>query len=286
MNMKMKSVLTFLIVLIASILPDLFIHSPYLKLGKIIVLAIVIVLFVIIKSLRSLWKLPVILLTINAAFWISDIIRNTFWWRNLFGSFGFFSGVAGSVFVKVIGIIPVAAVLLLLMKNPKASYLSPGDLNVRADKIVWLGIRGDWIRWRKLAVVSGMLIMIGTILLSMITSTGFGKPSGFDRFITYLPIILLLAVVNSFCEGLVFRSAIMAPIHDIFPKLFVTLMPALFFGIAHYQGIPGGFLGAALSGLLGYYMSLSMYETRGFLSGWIIHVMQDVAIFSTLVLMG
>lgn len=284
--MKMKSVLAVLLVLIASILPDLFIHSPYLTLGKIIVLVIAVVLFLIIRSLRSLWKLPVILLTINAAFWMSDFIRNTFWWKNLFGGFGFFSGVAGSVFVKVLGIIPVAAVLLLLMKNPKACFLSPGDLTVRAEKITWLGIRGDRIQWRKLAVISGLLIMIGTVLLSMITTTGFGKLSGFDRFITYLPVILLLAVVNSFCEGLVFRSAIMAPIKDLFPKLLVTLMPALFFGIAHYQGIPGGFLGAALSGVLGYYMSLSMYETRGFLSGWIIHVMQDVAIFSTLVLMG
>ena len=243
--MKMKSVLTVLLVLIASILPDLFIHSPYLTLGKIIVLTIAVVMFLIIRSLRSLWKLPVILLTINAAFWISDMIRNTFWWRNLFGDFGYFSSVAGSVFVKVIGNIPVAAVLLLLMKNPKASFLSPGDLNVRAEKISWLGIRGDRIQWRKLAVISGLLIMIGTSLLSMITSTGFGKPSGFDRFITYLPIILILAVLNSFCEGVVFRSAIMASIRAIFPKLFVTLMPALFFGIAHYQGIPGGFLGGS-----------------------------------------
>ncbi len=136
--MKMKSVLTVLLVLIASILPDLFIHSPYLTLGKIIVLTIAVVMFLIIRSLRSLWKLPVILLIINAAFWISDMIRKTFWWRNLFGGFSFFSGVAGSVFVKVIGIIPVAAVLLLLMKNPKASFLSPGDLNVQAEKISWL----------------------------------------------------------------------------------------------------------------------------------------------------
>ena len=282
----MKSVLTVLMVLIASILPDLFIHSPYLSLVKIIVLAIAAILFLVIRTLRALWKLPVVLLTINAAFWISAIIRNTVWWRNLFGGFGFFTDVAGSVFVKIIEIIPVAAIMLILMKGPKASYLSPGDLTVRADSIVWLGIRGDRIRWRKLAGISGLLIMIGTILLSMITTTGLRIPAGFDRFIKYLPIILLLAVINSFCEGLVFRSAIMGPIHDIFPKLFVTLIPALFFGIAHYQGIPGGFLGAALSGLLGYYMSLSMYETRGFLSGWIIHVMQDVAVFSTLALMG
>jgi len=41
-----------------------------------------------------------------------------------------------------------------------------------------------------------------------------------------------------------------------------------------------------MSAVLGYYMSLSMYETEGFLSGWIIHVLQDVAIFSTLALLG
>jgi len=284
--MKIKSVLTVLMVLIASILPDMFIRSPYLTLGKLIVLAAAAVIFLICKKWRALWKLPAVLMTINASFWISAMIRNATWWKRLFTGFSFFSDIAGSVCVKLIGIVPIVLVLLILIKSPKVCYLSPGDLSVRAGSIAWLGIRGDRIRWRKLAAVSGLLIMIGTILLSMITTTGFRIPTGFDRLIKYLPIILLLAVINSFCEGLVFRSAIMAPIHDIFSKLFVTLMPALFFGIAHYQGIPGGFIGAALSGVLGYYMSLSMYETKGFLSGWTIHVMQDVAVFSTLALMG
>ena len=36
----------------------------------------------------------------------------------------------------------------------------------------------------------------------------------------------------------------------------------------------------------GYYMSLSMYETDGFLSGWIIHALQDAASFSTLAMLG
>lgn len=284
--MKIKIGLTVLMVLIASILPDLLFASPYVTAAKLAILAAGALLFLMIRALRPPWKLSAVLLTINVAFWVSSLIRHASWWQQLYVDIGFFADVAGSVFVKIIGIVPVAAVMLLVMKNPQTCYLSPGILSIRSGSIVWLGIRGGQIRWGRLAVVSGVLIMIGTVLLSMITTTGFFVPAGFDRLIRNLPLILLLAVVNSFCEGLVFRSAVMGPIRDIFSKLFVTLMPACFFGIAHYQGIPGGFLGAALSGLLGYYMSLSMYETRGFLSGWIIHVMQDIAVFSTLALMG
>lgn len=284
--MKIKYGLTFLMVLLASILPDLLITSPYVTAVKLVMLAAGAIFFLLIRPLRPLGTLSAVLLTINASFWVSALIRHAFWWKRLYADLGFFADVAGSVFVKIIGIVPVAAVMLLLMKSPQKCYLSPGNLSIRADSIVWLGIRGDRIRWRKLAVVSGVLIMTGTIFLSMVTTTGFSNPTGFSRLIQNLPLILLLAVINSFCEGLIFRSAVMGPIHDMFPKLFVTLMPAIFFGIAHYQGIPGGFLGASLSGLLGYYMALSMYETRGFLSGWIIHVMQDVAVFSTLAIMG
>jgi len=128
--------------------------------------------------------------------------------------------------------------------------------------------------------------MTGTTLLAIVTTPGLKFHVNGNRLLIGLPLIVLLALVNSFCENLVFRSAIMAPLRSVLPKLYVLLASALFFGIAHYEGVPGGILGAIMSGLLGYYISLSIYETEGFASGWIIHFFQDVAIFSTLALMG
>lgn len=279
-------VLAGMIVLLGSIAPDLLLSGAYVQPAKLAALLALTALCLIVKKWRALWRFALVLFTINASFWMTAAIRSASWWNALFIRAGFFCDIAASVAVKVAGIVPVAIALLLLLKTPAHAYLSPGNLNIKADAIFWLGIKGDRVRWGKLAMLSGLCIMLGTVLLSIITTTGFRVPSGADRLLTHLPLILLLAIVNSFCEGLVFRCAIMGPIKGVFGKHFVLLLPAVYFGIAHSQGIPGGILGAAMSGILGYYMSLSMYETDGFVSAWIIHFMQDVAVFSTLALLG
>jgi hypothetical protein len=78
----------------------------------------------------------------------------------------------------------------------------------------------------------------------------------------------------------------MATLKDELPKNQLVLIAALFFGISHFYGAPGGPLGVIMSGLLGWYMCRSMYETKGFVSSWMIHAMQDVVIFSTIFLLG
>lgn len=284
--MTILHILTVLFILIGSILPDLLFGAAHVFLIKCALLLICAVVCLTYKKWRPLWPLAAILLVIQLSFKASELIRASGWWQPMFGWAGFFSGVAGNVFVKMIGILPVAGVLLLIKKSPKRAFLAPGNLNVKADAIPWLGIKGGRVPWGRLSWISGLCIMAGTVILAIVTRIGVKAAPAYARLLANIPLILLLAVVNSFCEGLVFRSAILAPLKGNFGKTFVLLMPALFFGIAHYEGIPGGLLGAVMSAVLGYYMPLSMYETEGFLSGWIIHVLQDVAIFSTLALLG
>lgn len=64
------------------------------------------------------------------------------------------------------------------------------------------------------------------------------------------------------------------------------MVAAAFFVVAHYYGAPGGIIGVIMSGVLGWYMCRSMYETRGFVAAWIIHFSQDVVIFSTIAVLG
>ncbi|WP_096201607.1 CPBP family intramembrane glutamic endopeptidase [Bacillus sp. FJAT-45350] len=99
------------------------------------------------------------------------------------------------------------------------------------------------------------------------------------------PVIILLALANSFCEGVIYRSAILGTLKEVLPKNYVVLIAAVFFGIAHYYGAPSGIVGVFMSGLLGWYLCRSMYETKGFAAAWFIHFMQDVVIFSTIFLL-
>jgi uncharacterized protein len=41
-----------------------------------------------------------------------------------------------------------------------------------------------------------------------------------------------------------------------------------------------------MSSLLGWFLARSMIESRGFLAPWMIHFLQDVVIFSTILLLG
>lgn len=284
--MKTRYALATALVLIASILPDLLFPSPVAPFVKIAVLLAAVFLCLLIGSLRPLWKLAASLLVVNASFVLTAAVRTLPGWAALFSGAGFFQAIAGNVAVKLIGILPVAAALVLMTGSWKKAFLAPGRLSEKAGAIGWLGIPGGTIPWGRLSVISGLLIMTGTALLSILTATGFRLPNGAGRLVQSFPLILLLALVNSFCEGLVFRSAVLAPLKDGFPKIYAAAMPALFFGIAHYEGIPGGPLGAAMSGVLGWYMTRAMVETGGFLPGWIIHFLQDIAIFSTLALLA
>ena len=71
-----------------------------------------------------------------------------------------------------------------------------------------------------------------------------------------------------------------------FTKEHVIWIAAMFFGIPHYYGVPSGLIGVAMSSLLGWFMCRSMYETKGFVSAWIIHFMQDVVIFSAILILA
>jgi hypothetical protein len=56
----------------------------------------------------------------------------------------------------------------------------------------------------------------------------------------------------------------------------------VFFGLAHYYGVPYGVVGVCMSGCLGYVLGRAMLESEGMLWPWFIHFLQDVVIFSFL----
>lgn len=207
-------------------------------------------------------------------------------WQDTFDGTSFVGNFGGSIVLRVISAIAVVVTLILLFKSPGAVYLTKGDLSTKAEAIKWLGIKNDSISWGKLAIISAVLISIGTMLLTVFTVTGSSANSNPDQLIKYFPFVILFALFNSLSEGIIFRSAVLGSLKDVLPKHQAIFTAALIFGIGHYYGAPSGILGVFMSGLLGWYMCRSMYETKGFVSSWVIHFMQDAVIFSTILLYG
>jgi len=277
--------------LVASILPDIIFREgigsvpsvlSFVKLG-IILLAYMVSLSFESKDIAKYCLVLGVILFVDI---LSKLVVSSYFWQEAFPKQSFVGNFGGSILLKVAGIIPVILILLVLFKSPKEVYIVKGDLSIKADEIKWLRIKKDKISWGRLAIVSALCISFGTALLTVFTVTGTVPNLNTAHLIKYFPFVLLLAILNSFCEGIVYRSAILGSLKNVLPKNQVIFTAAMFFGIAHYYGAPSGIIGVLMSCLLGWYMFRSMYETKGFFSSWIIRFMQDVVIFSTILLLG
>jgi len=275
--------------LIASILPTI-IFNEWIG-GKmnwvpiqIGVLSLVSLYHCLTKDQYNLSKFTLILTAVVASQFIADLISKMPWWRVWFAPYTFIGNFGGTILLKFIFVIPIIILLHIVYRSPEEVFLTKGDLSIKAERIEWLGIKWNSITWGRLALISALLISIGTLLLTVITVTGFSVPRRLEELPMNLPLIILFALGNSFSEGIVYRSAIMGPLKKVLCKNHVLLIAAVFFGIGHYYGAPSGVVGVAMSILLGWFMCRSMYETGGFVSAWIIHFMQDVVIFSAIIM--
>lgn len=289
--LKRPFFIALILVLFASLLPDILLREltgqipvwlPYVKL---VVLVIVSIVCLKVDELRDFSTYGLILTVIIGTEILTRTILATEIWQSTFDRNTFVGNFGSSILLKIVTIVPVILALFATLRLPSRFYLCKGDLSIKADKIIGI-VDKNCISWGKLAVISAILISLGTFLLTLITVTGFSRPEGMDRLLPYLPLIVLLAFANSFAEGIVFRHSILGTLTNKLPKEQVIIIAAIFFGLAHYYGAPSGVIGVIMSGLLGWYLCRAMYDTRGFVAPWIIHFAQDVVIFSSLVLFG
>lgn len=284
-------IIIIILTLVASLLPEIIFREIIgfvpegLYLARLIILVFAGVLSYSFKQ-EKITNYIIVLSIIVSSEILTRMIYFSNFWQSTFDMNSFIGNFGASILLKVIGTIPVVFILIVLFKSFKAVYLVKGNLSSKADEIKWLGIKKDSISWGKLSIISSILISFGTILLVIITVTGSSVSLNMDNLVKYFPVAVIFALVNSLCEGIVFRSALLGSFKNTLTKSQSIYISALIFGIGHYYGAPSGILGVAMSGLLGWYMLRSMYETEGFASSWVIHFMQDLVIFSTILLMS
>jgi membrane protease YdiL (CAAX protease family) len=280
-----------ILTLIASILPQVIFREwtgsvpVVLPFVKLIILFLAGILSYYLNSNKITKYILVLGFTILAEILTKYIFLSAFW-QKTFDMNSFIGNFGGSILLKIVGIIPVIGILIVLFKSPAEVYIAKGDLSKKAEEIKWLGIKEDKISWGKLTIISSLLISLGTIMLTIFTVTKTSTNLNIGNLVKYFPLVVILAILNSLCEGILFRSAILGALKNVLPKNQAIFIAAMIFGIAHYYGAPSGIVGVVMSILLGAYLSTSMYETEGFVSSWIIHFMQDVVIFTTILLLG
>lgn len=150
----------------------------------------------------------------------------------------------------------------------------------------WIGITektAEIDSWKTLGRNFILIISIVTAIAIyfQVYRNGVIQPLTIGNFL----LIVLFAFANSFVEEVTFRHtfASIVEYHKLNPNISKALS-MIIFGSVHYLGTPGKIPGVILAGFLGWFLSKSIHETKGFFWAWLIYFAQDVIIMTALYL--
>lgn len=181
-------------------------------------------------------------------------------------------------------LLAVIAIWWTLKGSPESKRLLKfGNWHVMAGKEKWLGINGK-SSWKKNALQLCFFISLATAAFMFMGLYYSEKPGHFQ--LNYIPLILLVSLSNSFSEEMIYRFSVNGNLSSRASKTMVLMSSAVLFGLPHYFGFPSGIIGVMMSGALGFILSKATYETEGLGIAWGIHFIQDIIIFSALMMMN
>jgi membrane protease YdiL (CAAX protease family) len=233
-----------------------------------------------VPSFHGLWRFVVALALLNFA-WryvaptlanlpaVRHVTDNSSWGARLFISRLFTLSGAVLLCFTLIGSGTTRRDLFLCIGNPGAP----------AQPIKFLGLRRP-VPWTWIG--PAFILVFALALAPYLFLTVHPNFRVSDRILRTFPWSLAVAVLNAASEEFQFRSVLLAHLRDVFPVGEAVLLTAVFFGICHYYGQPSGPLGMAMAGFAGWIWARSMVDTRGGVWAFVIHMFQDIVIFTFL----
>ncbi len=277
-------VTVWLVTLLASNLPDaIWTHfvgptPPWLFWAKAAALIFMILLGWIWKRIQLLRPYLILLFVNLLAWWLLVWIRTAPLWSRWEGQVSWVVGISGIQLLKIGIAVLTIVVLLLVMRRRQDAFLVKGQLDANVQPVRWLGLKDD-VSWLFLGPI--VAVVAGTIILFVLAGANQPSMTTLVRALPLLPAALLFSATNAFSEEVSYRSALLAPLHQVLGKGHAMALTAVFFGLAHYSGgVPLATLPTILmTGFLGWWLAKSMLETKGFFWAWCIHFVNDIPVF-------
>jgi membrane protease YdiL (CAAX protease family) len=167
--------------------------------------------------------------------------------------------------------------LWALTRDLRRFFFVPGNRDAIAAPIPW--IFSEPTPWRRLGPIACACLLAGMTVIVWL----MGSHPTLQQIAgaaPYLPWILLFAAANSFGEELSYRATLLSGLEGPAGGQQALAISAVYFGLAHFYGVPYGVGGVILSTLMGWFLGKSMLENRGFTWPWLLHVCLDTVIFS------
>ncbi len=157
-------------------------------------------------------------------------------------------------------VVAAAMILLLLVMGlrPRDFFLRRGDLAARIRPAPLLGFpRPD--PWPRFGLVWGLGIAAGLGVVQYLVTRPTAEDLG--ALLPVIPAVLVFAALNAFTEEMTYRAPLIATAEPVVGGGQALWLSAVYFGVAHYFGVPGGLIGAALSVFMGWILGKAMQET-------------------------
>lgn len=275
--------IAWIIAILISLLPDILFREITGSLpiwvfwAKVGFGLVFLLLCAILKALRPLWKFSVVLLAVLVLDWIVGRFYSVIGYTTWLARAPKFIQDVGSVQIQraTTGIL-FALLMLLVFGRFKRFFLVKGDLKAQALPIPWVLTRPP--KWNILAPLIALAMSLGLFVFTLIFGTPITK-DGLKGILPLLPFVLIFAASNAFGEEMIYRAPWIGALEEPVGGTNALLIPAVFFGLAHFYGVPFGITGVIMAFIPGWLMGKAMRETRGFFWAWFIHFCMDVTIF-------
>lgn len=183
--------------------------------------------------------------------------------------------------------------LFRLLTLPPLSFLLIIPIVVYTMIVLSVGPIGrttTWLAWGKVTP----RLLIGSLAVVLVSSAALilwyrllhPDITVFTQFIPPRPLYQLLigglgfALLNATVEEVIFRGIVWEGVAALIPVPWIVLIiQAVFFGTAHFWGVPNGAVGAVLAFTYGIMLGIIRMHAEGLLMVTITHVFADIVIF-------
>ncbi len=281
--------ITWLIMIFSSILPvvlfkELFnLNTDWIEPIQLIILIILLLVSFFSNGLKKIRLFLFLIFILKLTQELTFYIKNSKLWSLWFGleSPNFIMWLLSDQLLRLTAAVIIFLILLYFKKKPGNFFIKKGNIDAEVKPIKW--ILKEPTTWKKFGTAFMFYISLGTIIFLLVAG---GIPSFIQLtgLLKLLPFIIFFAVINAFYEELAYRASFLSVLEEKIGGQQSLYMTSVLFGIGHFYGVPYGVVGVLMATFLGFLLGKSMLETRGFFWAFLIHMVQDIIIFSFLAL--
>jgi membrane protease YdiL (CAAX protease family) len=252
--------------------------GTWLPTAQLMLLAILLVLGVVWPVLRPLRRFLVVMIATLALLLLASRVDLPWSTWPVIGGTAFDAKMQAEQIGKVIVTLAMIGVLRILGYRRRDFFLAMGDLRAPIQPARLLGFPGRDPWWR-----FGLIWSVGiAAALAVAFALSSATAITWSGLMPLLPSVVCYAALNAFNEEMTYRAPMLTTLEPAVGSTQALWLAAVFFGVAHYFGTPGGLTGAALSVFMGWILGKAMVETRGLFWAWWIHFLSDLVIFTFL----